>query len=171
MILNPKIVFDKKLLKGIEGYPFFDPEKQIQQAGIDIRVARVFTVHTPVVEISETTKPDFKSIYREVEADNQGWFFLSPGVAYSVDSMEEIKVPKDASAFVLQRSTFNRSGVFITGSVYDPNFEGNVGATMYVFNKLRLQVGTRIAQVFFVSTDSAGEYNGSYQRQKGHVEK
>lgn len=171
MLLNPKDIFEEKLLKGIEGYPTFDPDKQIQQAGIDIRVARIFTVHSPIIEISETTKPDFKSLYGELEPDSQGWFHLLPGTAYSIDSMEFIKVPENASAFVLQRSTFNRSGVFITGSVYDPSFEGNVGATMYVFNRLKLQVGTRIAQVFFALTDSAGNYNGSYQGQKGHIEK
>lgn len=169
MLLNPKkIYFEEKLLKGVEGQSAFDSDKQIQQAGIDIRIAKVFTIHTPAIEISETTKPDFKSVYREIVPDGQGWFHLFPGTAYSIDSMEEVVLPQNRAAIVLHRSSFNRSGIFITGSVYDPGFQGNVGATMYVFNRARVQIGTRIAQIVFMDADGASEYNGSYQNQEGH---
>lgn len=168
MIINPKEILAKGYLKEDKGYSVIS-EKQIQQAGIDIRLGKAFTVVTNMITITETEKPKFDSIYRELQPDPRGLIRLEPGYAYSIDSMEYVKVPQDMSAFVLHRSTFNRVGIFITGSVYDPGFEGNVGATMYVHNRTELAVGVRIAQILFVKTDAASSYNGSYQKQEGHV--
>ena len=47
-------------------------------------------------------------------------------------------------------------------------FKGNVGVTMYVFNRAKVQIGTRIAQIVFMDADGASEYKGSYQNQEGH---
>ena len=171
MVLNPRKAFEEGLVKGIEGFPAFDPEKQIQQAGIDIRVAKIFTVHTNIVSISETEKPKFDQIYRELYPDARGMIRLEPGKAYSVDSMEYVKIPHDMSALVVHRSTFNRIGVLITGANYDPGFEGNIGVTMYVHNLIEIAIGTRIAQILFIKTDAANNYHGTYQKQKSHVSK
>ena len=169
MIINPKTIVEQKIVTAEENCPEIE-EKQIQQVGIDIRISRVFTVHVPVVEILRNSKPDFNEIYRELMPDTNGCFRLMPGKAYSVDSMEHIKVPNNAAAFVLHRSTFNRSGIFITGSVFDAGFEGNIGATMYVHNLADIEVGTRIAQVLVMQADAAKMYDGTYQQQRSHKE-
>jgi len=143
--------------------------EQLQQAGIDVRLNKVFTVNTPIIRFGKKVKPDFSEIYSEVQPDSAGWIRLQPGKAYSVDTMEDCVVPIDAAAFVLHRSTFNRSGVFITGSVYDPGFEGNIGATMYVHNTVEVEVGTRIAQILFVKASAASTYKGTYNLLKSHA--
>lgn len=168
MIINPKEILQSECVKASTGCSHIT-DKQVQQAGIDIRLHRVFTVHTNIITVTEERKPDFNSIYREVSPDSRGLIRLDPGFAYSVDTMEYVKVPENMSAFVVHRSTFNRIGVLITGSVYDPSFEGNIGVTMYVHNRLEIAVGTRIAQIVFIKTDAASAYEGSYQKQRGHV--
>jgi len=169
MIINPREVLEKGFLVAQEGCLPLDPEKQMQQAGIDIRINRIFCIAVPLFRITNTEKPNFRELYTEKEPDSDNLIRLSKGEAYFVDSMEYCKVPKDATAFVLHRSTFNRSGIFVTGSVYDPSFEGNVGATMYVHNSVEIEVGTRFAQILFMSASAAQEYQGGYQKQKGHL--
>lgn len=167
MILNPKKALELGYVTAEAGWSI--SEEQIQQAGIDVRLGRVFIVSAPIVTITETEKPRFDLIYRQITPDPRGLVMLEPGCAYSVDTLEHIKVPENMSAFVLHRSTFNRVGIFITGSVYDPGFEGNIGATMYVHNRTEVAVGVRIAQVLFMKTSAASSYKGSYQKQRSHA--
>jgi len=168
VICNPKGIVADGIVKAEKGCTDIS-DKQIQQAGIDIRINRIHTVHTPLITIGKNVKPDFKSIYLEVEPNVEGFMRLEPGKAYSIDSMERCKVPENMAALVLHRSTFNRCGIFITGSVYDPGFEGNIGTTMYVHNTIEVEVGTRFAQIVFLPADAASTYKGSYQGQKSHI--
>lgn len=168
MIINPKEILDREIVIAAEGCPDIDVDEQLQQAGIDVRINRIFTAHTSIIKIGKKLKPDFNSIYSEAMADCVGFIRLQKGFAYSVDSMEDCKIPEDMAALVLHRSTFNRSGVFITGSVYDPGFEGNIAATMYVHNTIEVEVGTRFAQIVFVKASAASLYKGTYQNQKSH---
>ena len=168
MIINPKKILDEKIVTSMPDCSSIE-DNQLQQAGIDIRLNKVLTVHTPIIRIGKNTKPDFKSIYLDLNQDSEGYVRLSPGNAYSVDSMEYCKVPEDMVAFVIHRSTFNRSGIFVTGSVYDPGFEGNIAGTMYVHNETEVEIGTRFAQIVFMKAEAASLYNGSYQKQKSHT--
>jgi len=168
MVVNPKKILDEGIVTVMPGCPDIE-DNQLQQAGIDVRLNKILTVHTPIIRIGRNAKPDFGSIYVDLKPDPEGYVRLSPGIAYSVDSMEYCKVPEDMVAFVIHRSTFNRSGVFVTGSVYDPGFEGNIAGTMYVHNTVEVEMGTRFAQIVFMKAEAASLYKGSYQKQKSHT--
>ena len=80
---------------------------------------------------------------------------------------EVVKLPKDIYAQFYHRSSFNRKGVLIIGSIYDPGYNGVVGCTIYNLsgNVLKIKKNERIGQMVFYKADAAFEYNGQYQKE------
>lgn len=78
---------------------------------------------------------------------------------------EKVKLPKDVFATFTHRSSFNRKGVLITGSIYDPGYEGQVGCTIYNLSGKQLVIpqDERIGQMVFFNANPASEYRGQYQ--------
>jgi len=89
---------------------------------------------------------------------------------------EIVKLSKDTYAMLYGRSSFNRKGVLIRGSVYDPGYEGKVGCTIYNLSGevLVIHKNERICQILFFKANPASEYQGQYQKehlsQKGETE-
>lgn len=77
----------------------------------------------------------------------------------------EVHLPEDIFALFIHRSSFNRRGVLITGSVYDPNYEGVVGCTIYNLSgeEIKIEKNTRIGQMLFFKADAASKYQGQWQ--------
>lgn len=80
---------------------------------------------------------------------------------------EEVHLPNNIFSTFTHRSSYNRRGVLITGSIYDPGYEGKVGCTIYNLsgNELFIEKDERIGQMLFFKADSASEYKGQYQRE------
>ncbi len=80
---------------------------------------------------------------------------------------EKVFLPKDIFATFIHRSSFNRKGVLITGSIYDPNYCGVVGCSIYNLSGkyLIIKKNERIGQMVFFKAQAASKYNGQYQKE------
>lgn len=153
MIINPKKVVELGLVKNLEGGKF-----EVQQNGIDLTIESVEGVNGGVLGIHERRL----GTYVEIETDRDGYWDLFPGV-YSIMFQQEVEVPDNMCAEIVQRSTLNRMGGFILSGVYDSGFKNQIGAILRVSVQLKIQKGARVAQILFQDADPASLYNGVYQ--------
>ena len=80
---------------------------------------------------------------------------------------EVVTVPHDAFALIFSRSTFNRQGVLITATVFEPGWKGIPVVSIFNFSGARFSIAkdTRVAQIIFFKANAASTYNGQYQNQ------
>lgn len=78
---------------------------------------------------------------------------------------EIIDIPSNMFALVWSRSTFNRKGLLITGSVFEPGYSGAPKFTMYNLSgrKQYFKTGERLIQILFFKISKRKKYNGQYQ--------
>ena len=92
---------------------------------------------------------------------------LNHGEHKAVRLNEVVSVPDDMFALIFSRSTFNRQGVLITATVFEPGWKGI--PVLSIFNLsggyFYITKDTRIAQIIFFKADAASVYNGQYQNQ------
>jgi deoxycytidine triphosphate deaminase len=89
------------------------------------------------------------------------------GKSLNVLLNEIVRLPKDIFATFTHRSTYNRQGVLITGSIYDPGYEGQIGCTIYNLSGSEISItkNDRIGQMVFFKAEAASEYNGQYNKE------
>jgi len=145
---------------------FFDKlhDSQYQPAGIDITLKEV-------CKFASAGKIDFDNKERKIsdvsliEYDNDE-IKLAPG-AYKVIFNEYVKIPSNAAALCLPRSSLLRCGASLECAVWDPGYEGRSEALLVVRNEhgLVLKRNAKIGQmVFFQLADEAKElYEGRYK--------
>ncbi len=92
---------------------------------------------------------------------------LNHGEHKAVRLNEVVSVPDDMFALIFSRSTFNRQGVLITATVFEPGWKGIPVLSIFNFSGSRFTIekNTRIAQIIFFKADAASVYNGQYQNQ------
>ena len=90
---------------------------------------------------------------------------LPEGKSKNVLLNEKLRLPENVYAMLYGRSSFNREGVLIRGSVYDNGYKGQIGCTVYNMSGRQIKFGRnkRIAQMLFFKADAASEYNGQWQ--------
>lgn len=93
----------------------------------------------------------------------EGWF-LGPGF-YETVSAVKVQIPSDKAGWVIQRSSLNRNGVMVMGSLYDSGFRGTINSTIYVFNPagIFIEKGARIGQFVLADAEALSQYDGQYQ--------
>ncbi len=135
--------------------------EQIQPNGIDLTVREIYTF-----EGSGALMRSGRQIpkYRELRSDT---WFLDVG-AYLVRYNEYIRIPQNAVAIVLPRSSLLRMGATIYTALWDSGYEGRGIGLLQVFNPkgIRLERGARIAQIIFISARSSGVYTGRWKGEK-----
>lgn len=188
--VSPREVFEQGWLTVSSLEKPFDPDVQIQQAGIDLRAERFYRLvprgqivpdfaqvpsDTEVAFIGEIEKElpsyqllDLESAHFSCLRDDKRCYKFAPG-AYTVDFLEHVEVPEHCMALIIHRSTLNRSGTIVTGSVFDPGFSGQLGCTMYVHETIVIEPFARLAQIVFLTGEAANQYTGSY-KDKTHAE-
>lgn len=122
-------------------------EKQIQPAGVDLTVYKIFRFtskgHLGISEryLSETV---------ELKPVNGKWF-LSKGI-YKVLINEIISIPEDIIGICLPRSSLLRMGADIRCALWDPGYYGRSEFLLIVYNEhgITLEVNSRIAQLVFI---------------------
>ncbi len=144
---------------------YVDKDKQMQQAGFDLTLKKVFRFKSP-------GKVDFSNEERrladveEMPFNEEGWLFLLQG-SYKVVFNEYFKLPKHVAGFAFTRTTLLRSGVSLHFGVWDPGFEGMAEALMVVHNPQGFYVkrNARIAQIVFFLLEKEAEqgYEGAYK--------
>lgn len=154
MIINPKEIVEKGIIKNLEEGNF-----EIQQNGIDLTIDSVEGVNGGILGIQDRMINE----YVEIETNKEGYWDLFPGV-YSIMFQQEIEVPKDMCAEIIQRSTLNRMGAFILAGLYDSGFKNQIGAILRVQCQIKIQKGARVAQIIFQDANPASLYQGIYNK-------
>ena len=92
---------------------------------------------------------------------------LNHGEHKAVRLNEVVSVPVYMFALMFSRSTFNRQGILITSTVFEPGWRGIPTVSIYNFSGVDISIAkdTRIVQIIFFKADVASVYNGQYQNQ------
>lgn len=134
-------------------------QKDIQPNAIDLKIAKVFKIHSSLFTISEETKKH--RVTTEIEPIDSHWL-LYPG-HYEVVMENQVKIENDEAGWLIARSTLNRNGVFITSGLYDSGFHGAAAGVMHVTcGPVSIEKGTRVAQFLLFKASSLGVYDGDY---------
>lgn len=136
-----------------------DPNCQIQQNGIDLRLAICHNItHGGRIGLKEKAPP---MTYQEF--DENGMIALEGGKSYAFDTMEHVHLPDGVAAFIKQRSSLNRGGCTIQSGLWDTGFKGCIGGTFYPSVPIDLEIGVRVCQIVFVEAEAYRKYEGQYK--------
>lgn len=162
MFINPRTAIEKEWITGIQ-----DADKQVQPNAIDFTLDQLYTIDSDVVfEISEESKVMRSG--KELEVNHRGYWKLESGKVYDGMSKIHVNIPEGIAAMLIVRSTLNRNGLFVTSGLYDSGFNNYIGFAIHNRSgDAYIQQGTRVGQIIFVESDSAGLYTGSYNNNKG----
>ena len=114
-----------------------------------------------IIKISEFSKIQQVGIDLTVREDQE----IPHGKGINILLNEEVRLPENIYAMLYGRSSFNRKGVLIRGSVYDAGYEGVIGCTIYNLSgeTLLLKKNERVCQMMFFHASAASTYDGQYQ--------
>jgi len=158
MVIDPKIALEEGWLTSPD--ISFDREKQLQPNGIDLRINKV-AWQTGKLSIGVEGVEQYADIIDIPLAIDR--YHLFANKSYEGTAYEYVKVPEGVIALIIHRSTFNRNGVFITGSIYDSGFVGYCGFSIRPSINIEVQRGTRVAQIVFFRAEGESLYSGQYQ--------
>lgn len=150
-LVNPEKIIEAGILTG-EGY-------EVTCNGIDLTIKEVYKLSGPGILYQNSKELPSKT---KINAKND-MFNLIKGNCYDIITNQHVKVPENMAAWLIQRSTLNRMGGFITSGLYDSGFENYIGCVLHCRNDVKLEKGARIAQIIFIKADPASLYQGQYQ--------
>ncbi len=158
-MLSSKII-KRYLERGLLVSNLIDINKQLQPAGIDLTVAKIFKLNG-IGSIDFTNENRALPDYKEVKANGDFWL-LKEGI-YNVSINEYIKLPREVAAIVLPRSSSLSCGIEIHTALWDPGYNGRGFLYINVKNPVKVYKNARIAQMIFFKVDEPDEiYNGYY---------
>ncbi len=141
------------------------PLEELDCAGLKLTLSNVYRIGSSgMIKINGKKLPK----YIEVSPVNN-IFHLKQG-AYLVKYSEYIRVPSDAIALAIQRSSLLRMGASLYTAVWDPGYEGRGSGLLAVHNEhgICIEKGAQIAQLVFIRMNKPTKklYRGSYFREK-----
>lgn len=169
MFINPRIAIEKGWIKGEIN------DKHIQPNAIDFAVEELYKVDTNDDFIITENGKQMRRTVAMVEEElihskfgpETGWWLAHQGL-YDASSSFYVDLPEGVAAMLVVRSTLSRNGLTISSGLYDSGFQGAVACSIH--NRLGsafIGKGTRIGQIIFVASDSAGMYAGGYNHEQG----
>lgn len=160
MFINPKTAVEKGWIQRIH-----NPDKQIQPNAIDFTVDDIQIVSSMPAHVSESNKT--MRLLENLPLVKGRWE-LMPNRVYDGTSEVFVDIPEGVAAVLWTRSTFARNGVFIMSGLYDSGYKGHIGFTIYTPGGfLTIEPHTRIGQIGFIHSESAGLYSGGWNHQQG----
>lgn len=155
MIIAPEYLLQNEIIT----FPqTIDITKHKQQNGVDVDCLELYEISGTFI-ISEVKKSGLKTTRVPLFEDHWN---LKRGHAYEFNSSFKIEIPNKMGGSVIGRSTFNRAGILIRSSWFDPGFKGSIGGTIYCFNDCVLTKGTRVGQFIMHETQEGSLYSGQY---------
>ncbi len=138
------------------------PAESLDCSGIKLTLGEVFIMTTAgLIDINDKSIPN----YHRLECDKDNLYKLTKG-CYVVRYNEYVRVPEDALALAIPRSSIIRSGASLFTAVWDPGYEGRGYGLLVVYNDfgISLRKNAQIAQLVYIkmSEKSAKPYRGSY---------
>jgi len=139
---------------------------QPAQVGIDLSLASVHQCRMGSVVFKNRTYIDplgFEEV-KTTSVDHKECWVLEPGT-YAITFNEGCKIPANAAAFIIHRSSLYRTGTSIVSPVWDPGFQTEkMGTVMIVNVKLIVEKNARVAQMIVHETKEEAElYDGQWQ--------
>ena len=137
---------------------------QLQPCGVDMTLKEAY-------KFSSSGKIDFDNKERKISevapiAFTGEDLTLTPG-SYKVMFNEYVRIPKDAAAICLPRSSLLRCGVTLSCALWDPGYEGRSEALLIVHNEhgVTLKKNAKIGQMVFIKLLEATSslYSGVYK--------
>lgn len=141
---------------------FEQDDDSLQPNAFDFRISRVFRFKTDLFELRKDDSKTHRK-QEEILPDENGFWILTSG-DYNVLTDIECKISEGEAGFVIQRSSLNRNGIFLTSGLYDSGFNNTLGCVMHVNGVFRVQRGSRIGQFILTKAETLKLYNGSYNR-------
>ena len=148
--------------------PILNPEQQISEASIDIRLGNDFIVtrrgNLSSLDPAAATGDVRKHRYQTKHFVNfKERFFLHPNELVLAGTLEWFRLPLSVAASVTSRSQWGRAGLVIaTATAVHPGFCGTI--TLELLNlgevPLVLYPGTSVAQTVFYDCSKATAYQG-----------
>lgn len=168
MLISPKVAIANGWVSGIT-----DINSQLQPNAIDFTVDKLFHIcppeNSPII-ITNDKKLNVLPTNRALLSDAQNYWLLDYVGSYDLMSNVYLELPPGVIAKLIVRSTFNRSGMFLTAGIYDSGYVGHVGCVLHhpLAINTAIAVGTRIGQVEFWQAEVSGDlYSGGYNHSKG----
>ncbi|MFX1285436.1 MAG: dCTP deaminase [Promethearchaeota archaeon] len=161
-IIN-RIFNEQDFNKRIIVTPFFDPDEQIGDGTLDLRLGFSFLKmsreYIPYVNVLD------EDVYTKIDSSHKKILYyprwttkeitLHPGDFLLGATLEYVKLPDDLMALISGRSSWARLGIVIqaTGGVIHPNFNGTITFELANVSSMpvNLYPGMRIAQLVFSS--------------------
>ena len=137
---------------------------QFQPCGIDITLKEAY-------RFKEAGKIDFDNKERKISGVEPLPFNSDdvrlPRGSYKVLFNEYVRIPQDAAAICLPRSSLLRCGATLECALWDPGYEGRSEALLVVHNEhgITLKRNAKIGQMVFIrlSESSSASYSGVYK--------
>ena len=153
MILSDKDLRARLYIGDLKIEPLGDPERQIQPASVDLRLADEFLVYKPaqIACLDPRVPETLHAATERVVVPEGDAFILHPGEFALGSTVERVTIPSDLVARVDGRSSVGRLAIVVhaTAGFIDPGFEGQVTLELSNLGRIpvRLYPGMRIAQV------------------------
>lgn len=161
MVLSGRNIVDEGHVEVPDGE--YDLEAQIQPNGLDLRVDEFATVRgTAVLGLDKSMDTSAMKV-EPVDWLGGSWCELKAGHYYVVNFREKIRVPPHYCAIIVGRSSLLRVGSFITSALWDAGFYGHLGCVIRPLNSIKIEKGSRLAQIVFLEAEKGDLYAGQYQ--------
>lgn len=169
MLINPRYAIEQGWIKFPENMSEEFQNKCVQPNAIDFTLDKLFEVSNErIARITEDKSEKTMQRLIEVEEDRKGLVRMDQFKLYDGMSNFYVDVPEGVACDLIIRSSFNRVGLQLGNGLYDTGFRGNIGFTL--FNRggtVETRLGTRIAQIQFIESQSQGKYAGGYNTDNG----
>lgn len=147
--------------RGLLVQDMIDPLIQIQQAGVDLTVAKVFALEGDGV-LDFTNEKRKLPRYEEIPPEGDHWT-LEKGM-YHVAFNEKIILPKDIAGLLLPRSSALVCGIVQHTALWDPGYEGRSFFHVEVSRRVKIYKNARLGQMIFLKlSGEATPYSGAYK--------
>lgn len=135
------------------------------QVGVDLTISNAFKLCSGYY-IPNDSSPNEKKMVEHFKHEPEAILKFEMGEVYSILFDQGLKeLPKNITAYIIQRSTLARNGILIRSSIYDPGFSTpQMGAMLYAFRSGEIELNARVAQIIFLENDEADLYNGQYNK-------
>ncbi len=151
--------------KGLLVQNMVDPEVQIQQCGVDLTVAKVFSFEGDgVLDFSNAKRkiPNYVEVASQEEDGNEYWM-LQPGT-YHIAFNEKIVLPKNIVGLMFPRSSALVCGIVEHTAVWDPGYEGRSFFHAEVSRPVKVFKNARLGQMIFLRLNNeTSAYRGIYK--------
>ena len=139
-------------------------EIQVQPAGIDLTVEKIFVFKT-----KGTIGFDTKVLPETIEVPLKNNVWRLPAGFYKVRYNEVVEVPSDSVGLCFPRSSLLRIGATVNCAVWDPGYKGRGESLLIVGNPngIVIEKNARLVQIIFIKLVQPPSkiYSGTYQNE------